>query len=80
MIKRIVMPYIAPPFGMAHSLEMGAGRIVRGLTDASFKSGEFYGSKAHTLTGPIVDQSEIFPDLADQTFQGHVEEALHRFV
>ena len=59
------------PFGLAHSLETGAGRIVSGLTDPSLKSGVFYASAEKKLIGPVVDQSEIFPDLANPTFQEH---------
>ena len=52
-MKYIVMPIVAPLFGLAHSLETGAQRIVDGLTDPSFKSGVFYGSGPKTLTGPV---------------------------
>ena len=80
LIKHVAMPYVAPLFGLAHSLQTGARRIVAGLTDASLKSGVFYASKADTLTGPVVDQSDIFPDLANSAFQDHAYEAIHRFV
>ncbi len=66
----ILMPIIAPMFGLAHSLGTGAGRIVAGLTDPSFKSGVFYASAEKKLTGPVVDQSEIFADLASPGLSG----------
>ena len=28
----------------------------------------------------MVDQSEIFPDLANPSFQDHANEAIHRFI
>ena len=80
LIKRVVLPFVAPLFGMAHSLETGSKRIVDGLTDTSMKNGVFYASKDGGLTGPVVDQSEIFPDLANQVIQDHADEAVHRFV
>ncbi len=80
VMKRVLMPFVAPLFGMAHSLQTGSKRIVDALSDESLKSGVFYGSKSNTLTGPVIDQSEIFPDLANSTFQDHADEAVHRFV
>jgi hypothetical protein len=66
--------------GPAHSVEAGARRIVRALVDRSLDSGVFYGSKADTLTGPFVDQSEIFPDLSNPAIQDNANEAVHRFI
>jgi len=79
-MQYILMPVVAPLLGLAHSLETGAGRIVAGLTDPSFKSGVFYASAEKKLTGPVVDQSEFFPDLANPTFQQHADEAIHKFL
>ncbi len=28
----------------------------------------------------MVDQAEIFPDLANPSFQDHADEAIHRFI
>jgi NAD(P)-dependent dehydrogenase (short-subunit alcohol dehydrogenase family) len=78
--NRIYMPVLAPAFGLAHSLQTGAKRIVDGLVDQALRSGHFYGSKANTLTGPLVDQSEIFADLGDITVQSNAAEAVHRFI
>ncbi|WP_315836159.1 hypothetical protein [Bradyrhizobium prioriisuperbiae] len=77
--NNIYMPVLAPLFGLAHSLPIGAKRIMDGLVNPSFKSGHFYGAKANTLTGPFVDQSEIFADLGDATVQRNAAEAVHRF-
>ena len=80
VMQHIMMPMVAPLLGLAHSLEIGAGRIVAGLTDPSFQSGVFYASAEKKLTGPVMDQSQIFPDLANATFQQNAEEAIHNFI
>lgn len=78
--KYIAMPFLMPLMGMAHSLETGAKRFVDGINDESLTSGVFYGSKANVLTGPIIDQSTIFSDLNNTTFQDNANEAIHRFI
>ncbi len=80
LMKYVMMPVVAPLMGMAHSLQTGASRIVAGLTDSTLKSGIFYGSEPHTLTGPVMNQSEIFPDLADAAIQTNADQAIHRFL
>ncbi len=80
LMQRLMMPVIAPLLGLAHSLETGAGRIVAGLTEPSFQSGVFYASAEKKLTGPVMDQSEIFPDLANAAFQRNADEAMHKFI
>ena len=79
-MQHIMMPFIAPMLGLAHSLETGAGRIVAALTDPALKSGVFYASAEKKLTGPVMDQSQIFPDLANPIFQQHADEAIHQFL
>ncbi len=80
LMQRIMMPIVAPLLGLAHSLETGAGRIVAGLTEPSLQSGVFYASAEKKLTGPVTDQSHIFPDLANATFQRNADEAIHKFI
>ena len=77
---RFAAKYVAPLFGLTHSLETGSKRIVEGLTDGALKSGVFYASGENKLTGPVVDQSTIFADLGNQTFQNNADEAIHRFL
>jgi hypothetical protein len=77
--NRVYMPILAPALGLAHSLETGSKRIVGSLTDDSLVSGHFYGSKANTLTGPLVDQREIFADLGDAAIHDNAAAAVHRF-
>ena len=33
-----------------------------------------------SLTGPLVDQADLLPDLANPSFQDHANEAIHRFI
>jgi hypothetical protein len=39
LLQRIVMPYLAPAFGIAHELDVGARRLVDAVTDESWESG-----------------------------------------
>ena len=77
---RIAAKYVMPHLGIAHKLDVGAKRLVDGVTDPTLSSGVFYASAANTLTGPLVDQADIFPDLANPSFQDHANEAIHRFI
>lgn len=79
-MNHVFMPFIAPKLGLAHSLQQGAQRIVKGLTDTNLQSGHFYGSKENTLVGALVDQASIFRDLGNETFQEHANQAIHKFV
>ena len=77
---RMAAKYVMPRLGIAHKLDVGAKRLVDGVTDPTLSSGVFYASAANTLTGPLVNQADIFPDLADPSFQDHANEAIHRFI
>ena len=80
LMQHVVMPYVGPMFGIAHPLEVGAKRLVDALVGDSLRSGGFYASAAKTLTGPLVDQSTIVADFADQATQDHAYQAVHRFL
>jgi hypothetical protein len=80
IMQRVVMPYVGPMFGIAHPLEVGAKRLVDALVAGGLRSGGFYASAAKALTGPLVDQSTIVADFADQTTQDHAYQAIHRFL
>ncbi len=80
LMQYVLMPIIVPMLGLAHSLQTGAERIVAGLTDSSLKSGVFYASAESKLTGPVIEQSEIFSDLANLAFQHNADEAIHKFL
>ena len=76
---RIAAKYVMPALRISHKLEVGAKRLVDGVTDPTLTSGVFYASAATKLSGPLVDQADIFPDLANHTFQDNADEAIHRF-
>ena len=80
MFKYIMIPIVAPLKGMVHKLEKGAKRFVDGINNESFTSGVFYASKENKLIGPVVDQSTIFPDLKNHSYQDNANEAIHRFI
>jgi NAD(P)-dependent dehydrogenase (short-subunit alcohol dehydrogenase family) len=78
---RLAAKYVMPRIpGFAHALDVGAKRLVDGVTDPTLTSGVFYASAAKTLKGPVVDQAEIFNDLANPSFQDNANEAIHRFI
>lgn len=80
MAQHVVMPYIAPLFGMSHSLDIGARRLVDALIEDSLATGGFYASAATMLTGPVCDQSSILSDFADIAIQDNAYHAVHRFL
>src|ERR1700683_1756613 len=75
---RLAARYVMPYLGISHKLDVGARRLVDGVTDLTLSSGVFYASAANKLTGPLVDQADTFPDLANPLFQDHANEAIHR--
>jgi NAD(P)-dependent dehydrogenase (short-subunit alcohol dehydrogenase family) len=77
---RVAAKYVLPALGFAHKLDVGAKRLVDGVTDPTLSSGAFYASAANKLKGPLVNQAEILPDLANPSFQNHANEAIHRFI
>ncbi len=80
MAAKYVMPAVGPALGITHKLDVGAKRLVDGVTDPTLSSGTFYASAANKLKGALVDQAGIFPDLANPSFQDHANEAIHRFI
>lgn len=71
---------LMPMIGMMHGVEVGAKRFVDGINDSSYKSGAFYASKKLVLTGPMVEQSTLFADVANPKFQDNAYQALQRFM
>lgn len=61
LASKYVTPVIGPRLGISHNLEIGARRLVEAVTDPTLRSGVFYASAADTITGPVVDQADIFP-------------------
>lgn len=85
LLKRILFKYIGmsifmPLMGLSHSLSKGAKRFVDGISNTSFESGKFYASKEGVLTGPVVDQAKIFPDLDNRSYQDNASAAIHSFL
>ena len=76
----VILPYVMPALGLGHRLEVGAQRLVDALTDPSMQSGVFYASAAKTVTGPVIDQATIVPELRDEAIQEHAYTAIQRFV
>src|SRR5271156_475520 len=77
---RIAAKYVMPTLGLAHKLDVGAKRLVDGVTDPTLSSGVFYASAGEVLKGPVVNQADFLPDLANPSFQDHANEAIHRFI
>jgi NAD(P)-dependent dehydrogenase (short-subunit alcohol dehydrogenase family) len=77
---RIAAKYVMPALGLAHKLDVGAKRLVDGVTDPNLLSGLFYASPANKLNGPLVNQADFLPDLTNPAFQDNANEAIHRFI
>jgi NAD(P)-dependent dehydrogenase (short-subunit alcohol dehydrogenase family) len=77
---RIAAKYVMPTLGLAHKLDVGAKRLADGVTDPTLSSGAFYASAANKLNGPMVDQAEFVPGVANPSFQDNANEAIHRFI
>ena len=80
LMKYILQPVVMPLLGIVHPTGEGAARLIAALNDLSLKSGTFYASEADALTGPVVDQSTIFPAIAQPAYQDHANAAVHRFL
>lgn len=76
----IGMPLIMPMLGLSHSLQSGAKRFADALSNSKLQSGKFYASKANVLTGPIVEQGNIFPPLNNAQYQENAYSAIHKFI
>lgn len=80
MYKYILMPYVLPLFGVAHGLEVGAKRFVKGINDASLINGVFYASKTNKPTGSIINQNIFSTDFDNIAYQDNVDKAIHSFI
>jgi len=76
MFKYIGFPILMPLLGMVHTVDKGAQRYVKAISDDSLESGKFYASSESKLTGPVIDQSEIFPDLVNESYQDNAYKAI----
>ena len=80
MFKYVLMPIVMPLRGMVHKLEVGAKRYIDAISDDSYESGKFYASEVSGTTGPLVEQSPIFPDLSNEQYQDNALEAIERIL
>ncbi|GLX86207.1 hypothetical protein tloyanaT_24600 [Thalassotalea loyana] len=65
--------------GKVHGVEQGAARYIDGLYNLELKSGGFYASQKG-LSGPIDDQSKLFPDIGNTNYQDNAYQAIQRFL
>jgi NAD(P)-dependent dehydrogenase (short-subunit alcohol dehydrogenase family) len=77
---RVAAKYVMPALGLAHKLDVGAKRLVDGVTDPTLSNGAFYASPDNKLNGPMVNQADFVPGLANPAFQDNANEAIHRFI
>src|SRR6202012_6300995 len=58
---RVAAKYVMPALGLAHKLDVGAKRLVDGVTDPTLSNGAFYASAANKLNGAMVNPAEFVP-------------------
>lgn len=84
--KRIFFSKIAFPamhmLGKAHTVDVGAARYLTGIIGTELPaSGTFIATTGNAeMTGPVGDQSVLFPMFADETLQDAVYDAIHRII
>src|ERR1700748_3304918 len=66
---RIAAKYVMPTLGLSHKLDVGAKRLVDGVTEPTLSRGLFYATPPNKLKGPLVNQADFLPDLANPSFQ-----------
>lgn len=79
-VKYVAHPIIMPLMGQAHSLEVGTKRLLDGLADPKLLTGHYYASKPTKMSGPLADNTEAFPQYANQQYQDNAFEAVHRLL
>ena len=80
MFKYIMFGVVLPLRGMVHGIHKGAARYVEALNSPGIKSGDFYASAEGKVVGKMVEQSSIFPDLKNPSYQDNAYAAIHHFV
>ncbi|MCJ8291669.1 MAG: SDR family NAD(P)-dependent oxidoreductase [Crocinitomicaceae bacterium] len=80
LMMKMMSKTLMPLMGMMHKLETGAKRFVDGISDETYETGIFYASKEKVLTGQVVDQSTIFVDLENESYQDNAYDAIHKFI
>ena len=77
---RLAAKYVMPALGISHKLEDGAKRLVDGVTDPTCPAACSMRARPTELKVRLVNQADIFPDLANPSFQDNANEAIHRFI
>ena len=67
---RVAAKYVMPALGISHGLEVGAKRLVDGVTDPTLSSGVFYASAANKLEGSLGRPSGHLPRLGQPVLSG----------
>ena len=80
LAQRFIQPVLFPALGIGHHLADGAARIVDAVTNPARATGVFYASAAKKITGPVIDQADIIPELRDPAIQNNADQAIHRFI
>jgi len=80
MFKYIMMPIVMPLRGMVHKVDKGAARFVDAISNNVYKSGGFYASTEQKVVGEVVDQFNIYPTMANGTYQDNAYQAVHKFL
>jgi hypothetical protein len=68
---------VAPLLGIAHKLDEGARRSLPASPTAPCAAESSTPGTEKGLTGPVVDQADIFGDLASPTVQDSADETIH---
>lgn len=80
MFKYIMMPIVMPLRGMVHKVDKGAARFVDAISNDKYKSGRFYASTENKVVGEVIDQFNIFPVMANETYQDNAYAAIHKYI
>lgn len=79
-LRYLLMPVVLPALGAVHDVQAGARRLTEALAGEQLRSGGFYASRAEALVGPLVEQSEAFPELGDARIQDHAASAVDAYL
>lgn len=80
LMRHTVMSYVGRAFKISHPLAVGAGRLTDAVDTDVLRSGGFYASPGAALTGPLCDQSEVYPEFGDTELQERAYAAIHQFI
>ena len=64
----VAAKYVMPALGLAHKLDVGAKRLVDGVTDRTCPA-RVLRQRGQQVKGPLVNQADILPDLGELIVQ-----------